>query len=71
MPAGVFIGKVLGEKAETGDPADDALRPLFIFGSYRVFALTFVLDASSLVAIGCKASGKADGLVVENPSCRT
>jgi hypothetical protein len=68
MPAGVFMGKVLGDKAETGAPSDDALIPSFIFGSYFGVDGNFVLDARSFVAIGLSGSGMSDDLVSVKPS---
>jgi hypothetical protein len=68
MPAGRFIGNVLGDKAETGAPRDDALIPPLMLGSYLVLVGSFVLDARSFVAIGFRGSGISDGLVVVNPS---
>lgn len=68
IPPGTFIGNVLGDKALTGAPRDDALMPPLMVGSYFVFVGSFVLDARSLVAIGLSGSGISDGLVVVNPS---
>ena len=68
MPAGVFIGNVLGDKALTGDPSDDALIPSLMVGSYFVFVGSFVFDGRSFVAIGFNGSGISLGLVAINPS---
>jgi hypothetical protein len=68
IPAGIFMGKVLGDKAETGAPRDDALIPSFILGSYFGVGGNFVLDDNSFVAIGLSGSGMSDDLVVVNPS---
>ena len=68
IPAGVFIGNVLGDIAETGVPIDDALIPPLILGSYFAVGWSFVLDARSFVATGFKGSGRSDGLVVVKPS---
>jgi len=57
MPAGVFIGNVLGDRADTGDPRDDALIPALIVGSYFGVGGSFVLDVRSFVAIGFNGSG--------------
>jgi hypothetical protein len=65
MPAGIFIGNVLGDKAETGAPSDDALIPAFMVGSYFGVGGSFVLDARSFVAIGFNGSGMSDDV---NPS---
>jgi hypothetical protein len=68
MPAGVFIGNVLGDKADTGDPSDDALIPALMVGSYVGVAGSFVFDGRSFVATGFNGSGISLGLVVVNPS---
>jgi hypothetical protein len=57
MPAGVFIGNVLGDKADTGDPSDDALIPALMLGSYFGVGGSFVLDGSSFVATDFNGSG--------------
>jgi hypothetical protein len=68
IPAGAFKGNVLGDKAETGEPTDDALIPPLILGSYFVSVGSFVFDGRSFVATGRKAGGRSFGLVVVNPS---
>jgi hypothetical protein len=68
MPAGVFIGNVLGDRADTGDPIDDALIPALMVGSYFVVVGSFVFDGRSFVATDFNGSGISLGLVVVNPS---
>jgi hypothetical protein len=68
MPAGALNGKVLGVKALTGAPRDDALIPPLMDGSYFGVGGNFVFDARSFVATGFSGSGISDDLVVVNPS---
>ena len=65
MPPGAFNGNVLGDRAETGAPRDDALMPPFMLGSYFGVGGSFVLDARSFVATDFRGSGMSDDV---NPS---
>jgi len=67
-PAGVFIGNVLGDKADTGDPRDDALIPALMLGSYFGVGGSFVFDGRSFVAMDFNGSGISLDLIGSNPS---